>query len=98
MAGKETLNTFVAVDFGTTFSGLAFAIGPDSKDIFIQPQSGCQNRKMPTALLLDKHGKLDSFGKPAMEKYFNLEEDEMVDWFYFDRFKMLLKDESVSER
>lgn len=100
MASAEKQSVFVAIDFGTTFSGYAFAMGPQSSEVFVQGQESSEGgRKVPTALLLDKHGKLLAFGKDALEKYFLLEDDkEIADHLFFDRFKMTLKDESVRFR
>lgn len=92
--------TFIAIDFGTTYSGFALVVGKDSDRYFVQPQisSGDEaGRKEPTALLLDKEKKLVAFGRPAMERYFNdiEEESERDDYYFFDRFKMKLKDDKV---
>ena len=77
--------------------GFAFAIGKDSEKYFIQTQlQGLEaGRKIPTALLLDKDKQFKAFGKPAMEEYFDMEDDEMEDHFFFDRFKMVLGEDSV---
>lgn len=102
MATVERLGIFVAIDFGTTFSGYAFAMGPQSNEIFVLgSKDKCSGKgcKVPTALLLDKHGELLAFGKDALETYFFLEDDEEIaDHFFFDRFKMMLKDDSVRFR
>ena len=87
--------TFIAIDLGMTFSGFAYVIGKESNKYFIQPQSGCGARKMPTAVLLNKNKELHAFGKEAREKYSLLDEEELGDWYFFDRFKMMLNDVSM---
>lgn len=101
---KETIRiaTFIAIDFGTTYSGFALAVGKDSNKYYVQTQlAGSESgRKMPTALLLDMEEKLVAFGKPAIDKYFNDmdEEDERDKYYFFDRFKMELKDDKVKKK
>ena len=85
----------IAIDLGTTFSGFAFANGKEFNEYYIQPQSGCRLKKMPTAVLLNKYKELHAFGKEAREKYFLLDEEELGDWYFFDRFKMMLNNVSM---
>ena len=84
-------SVFVAIDLGTTYSACAFAMGKNSQEIFYASE------KIPTALLLNPSKRLDSFGKDAMESYFNKEDDEAEDWYYFDRFKMKLHNDKVKD-
>ena len=104
MACGETISESIivgAIDFGTTFSGYAFAIRNDYK---VDPmrvsgnhwQTGSQpglSLKTPSCILFDPTQKFHSFGGDAEDKYAELaQEDEHIDWFYFKRFKMQLYD------
>ena len=94
----------VAIDFGTTFSGYAFAIRNDYK---VDPmrvsgnhwQTGSQpglSLKTPSCILFDPTQKFHSFGSDAEDKYTDLaQEDQHIGWFYFKRFKMQLYDKHV---
>lgn len=86
-----------AIDFGTTYSGYAFAFKKDYT-------SDCQNirihgatfkgglsLKAPTCVLFDEFGNFHSFGFDAENTYAELTaEDEHHEWYYFRRFKMML--------
>ena len=85
---EKNFNTFVAIDFGTTFSGFAFAVGRNSR-VFHDEQ------KVPTCLLLDKDTRLKSFGQDALVEYSDVALDGPTDMYYFDRFKMKLHNEEV---
>jgi hypothetical protein len=108
MASGETISESIivgAIDFGTTFSGYAFAIRNDYK---VDPmrvsgnhwQTGSQpglSLKTPSCILFDPTKNFHSFGGDAEDKYAELaQEDEHIDWFYFKRFKMQLYDKHVS--
>jgi molecular chaperone DnaK (HSP70) len=108
MACGETISKSLivaAIDFGTTFSGYAFALRHDYKvdhmRVLGNPwQRGSQpgfSLKTPSCVLFDPTQKLHSFGSDAEDKYVDLaQEDEHIDWFYFKRFKMQLYDKHVS--
>ena len=60
-----THNIFIAIDFGTTKSGYAFALG-EKKEIRVQPET--KGEKMDTILLLNSSdNSLHSFGKEAWD-------------------------------
>lgn len=91
-----------AIDFGTTFSGYAFAmrdeLEKDSSKIFAPhwhaSDGSLISHKTPTTVLLDKEEKLVDFGFDAETTYAELAENgEHEDHFYFRRFKMLLYDQ-----
>ena len=90
-----THNIFIAIDFGTTKSGYAFALGK-KKEIRVQPET--KGQKMETMLLLNSSDcSLHSFGKTAWDIYKDLEADEKKKFYFFDRFKMKLFNDEVSE-
>ena len=108
MACGETISKSLivaAIDFGTTFSGYAFALRHDYKVDHMRVSENLWQRgsqpglslKTPSCILFDPTQKLHSFGSDAEDKYIDLaQEDEHIDWFYFKRFKMQLYDKHVS--
>ena len=67
----------VAIDFGTTYSGFAFAFNQHEGEGGIHMNrswghdQGHSTLKTPTSLLLRPDGQFDSFGYEADEKYAN---------------------------
>jgi hypothetical protein len=92
----------VAIDFGTTYSGYAYAFTHDPSIIHIMDQrqfgirGGNYSTQMPTVLLLDEDSKLHSFGYEAQETYRDMDEKESLRWLYFEKFKMELHSRDVS--
>ena len=89
-----------AIDFGTTYSGYAFAFTRDPESIHMMRRweggdPGVSNTKTPTTLLLtpDKH--FHSFGFGARDFYHDLEPAEAKKYLYFEKFKMKLYDDEV---
>lgn len=91
----------VAVDFGTTYSGYAYAFRSFPNDIHLMrhPESGQSvgsvSYKIPTVLLLNERGEFHSFGYEARETYHNLDAEESQKWLYFEKFKMELHSRKV---
>ena len=88
-----------AIDFGTTFSGYAFALRHDFEsdppkihtNTNYYTSGNLTSLKTPTVLLLDKDEKFVAFGFEAEDKYSDLAADEEhKDYYYFRRFKMNL--------
>ncbi|XP_060065872.1 heat shock 70 kDa protein 12B-like [Ylistrum balloti] len=94
---SKTKLVVAAIDFGTTYSGYAFAFQKDyssdhhSLRIYgIMSKNGC-SQKAPTCVLFNPQGKFDSFGYDAENRYAELTlTNEHQDWYYFRRFKMML--------
>ena len=93
----------VAIDFGTTYSGYAYAFRSSPEDIHLMrnPEGGqsvgAVSYKVPTILLLNEQGKFHSFGYEARETYHNLDAEESRKWFYFEKFKMELHSRKVNK-
>ena len=92
----------VAIDFGTTFSGFAFAFnhkegkgGIHMNKAWGHDQGGA-TLKTPTSLLLRPDGQFDSFGYEADEKYANFVSGEDREYLYFKQFKMKLHKSEVN--
>ena len=83
-----------AIDFGTTYSGYAFAMKDKKDEIHMNKnwgaEFGCSSYKTPTSVLLDKEKKFCSFGYDAQQQYAELAEREDQEYYYFERFKMTL--------
>ena len=96
-----TFIAVVAIDFGTTFSGFAFAFNnkKGEKSIHMNKEwgtdQGYSTMKTPTCLLLNPDESFNSFGYEAQDRYADLEEEEARQFFYFDSFKMILHNNEV---
>ena len=89
-----------AIDFGTTFSGYAFAFTRDPESVHMMRRweggdPGVTNQKTPTTLLLKPDGSFHSFGFGARDFYHDLEPDDAKKWMYFEKFKMSLHTNKV---
>ena len=89
-----------AIDFGTTYSGYAYAFMKDPSNIHLMNQRSMRTRRgygtqQPTALLLNERGEFHSFGYAAQEYYHDLDEREAAKWLYFEKFKMELHSRQV---
>lgn len=86
----------VAIDFGTTYSGYAYAFTSEPDAIFVMNPRGVQSgikyggSQQPTVLLLTQDEKFHSFGYEAQEYYRDVDERESVEMLYFEKFKMEL--------
>ena len=90
----------VAIDFGTTFSGYAFAFTRDPGSVHMMRRweggdPGVTNQKTPTTLLLKPDGSFHSFGFGARDFYHDLEPEDAKKWMYFEKFKMSLHSDKV---
>ena len=98
---KTSYIAVVAIDFGTTYSGFAFAFKQQGGEGGIHMNrdwgndQGCSTPKTPTCLLLKPNGEFHSFGYEARENYAALEGDDVRQYYYFERFKMTLHGSSV---
>ncbi|XP_033743554.1 heat shock 70 kDa protein 12B-like [Pecten maximus] len=98
----------VALDFGTTYSGYAYAFRQqfesNNLNVTLNPAwttstDGLLSKKTPTSLLLNPQGQFCAFGTKADDKFAELAgEDQHQDWFYFRRFKMKLHSKKELKR
>ncbi|XP_049340669.1 heat shock 70 kDa protein 12A-like [Astyanax mexicanus] len=80
---------FIAVDFGTAFSGYCFKFA-DSKQIR-QPKWKSETPKTPTCILFDENEKFLKFGYDAVVTYTRqTKRNEAKKLYFFDNFKMKL--------
>lgn len=94
-----------AIDFGTTYSGYAFASRNDFQrdpikanlKQWVDPSSATMYNKTSTCILFTEEAKFNKFGFEAEAKYSDLILDKNHEnWFFFRRFKMSLYDLQVS--
>ncbi|KAK7142497.1 hypothetical protein R3I94_011992 [Phoxinus phoxinus] len=85
----------VAIDFGTTSSGYAYAFKNEPECIHTMRRweggdPGVSNQKTPTTILLTPDKKFHSFGYAARDFYHDLDPTESKQWLYLEKFKMKL--------
>ena len=98
---KNKPKVVVAIDFGTTYSGYAYAFVERPEDVHLMRRSsgshlGLQSYKLPTVLLLRENQDFLSFGYEARETYADMDETESLKHLYFEKFKMELHSRRVS--
>jgi len=92
----------VAIDFGTTFSGFAFAFNHKEGEQGIHmnrewgSDQGYSTLKTPTWLLLNPDQSFNSFCYQAQDRFAELEEEQAQEFYYFEHFKMILHNSEVS--
>ncbi|XP_062577564.1 heat shock 70 kDa protein 12A-like [Saccostrea cucullata] len=95
----EAYKIIAAIDFGTTFSGYAYAMTSNKETIYTNRNWGQTQgfllQKTPTCLLLKPNGEFAAFGFEAVSKYSDLTEEDAAEHYYFDRFKMKLYDNKI---
>lgn len=90
-----------AVDFGTTYTSLAYVLPKDGIVVNMPINSSSATERVPTAILLKKESNgalsVDSFGSEAQTQVVMLNPAEVPEYLYFECFKMKLRgEESVS--
>ena len=94
----------VAVDFGTTYSGYAYAFTAGNNRRRVQVMShrlsgyrgDGYGLQQPTVLLLTSEGHFHSFGYEAQQFYHDLDEYDAPNWLYFEKFKIELHSRKVN--
>nr|XP_022322385.1 heat shock 70 kDa protein 12A-like [Crassostrea virginica]XP_022322386.1 heat shock 70 kDa protein 12A-like [Crassostrea virginica] len=84
------------IDFGTTYSGFAYSFKHEWTKIIVNQYHGGEylTHKAPTTLLLNPDKSFCKFGFDAEKEYAALaEDDKHRDYFFFRRFKLILKPE-----
>lgn len=101
--GENSCRVVVAIDFGTTYSGYAYAFRRKPDEIHLMRrkeagQVGSPSHKIPTILLLDEREQFHAFGYDARDAYHDMTEEESRNWLYFEKFKMELHSRKVLHR
>ncbi|XP_043084946.1 heat shock 70 kDa protein 12A-like [Puntigrus tetrazona] len=92
---------YVAIDFGTSFSGYAFSFKTDKRLEQIRIPSwgveqGLKTFKTPTCILFDEEQNFQKFGYDAMKTYTMLmKKEEAKKHYLFEHFKMELYDKEI---
>ena len=88
---------YIAIDFGTTGSGFAYATRANLKKVRVfnqWPGLKPEDYKTPTVLLIDPDKNLEAFGQEAVNKYYDKKSlrhpDRFNDYYFFRNFKMVL--------
>lgn len=97
----NSYSAVVAIDFGTTYSGYAYAFTSDPANVFVmdprvQGINTAYSAQQPTVLLLTGDESFHSFGYEAQEYYRDIDESESSEMLYFEKFKMELHSIEVS--
>ena len=87
-----------AIDFGTTNCSIAYTTvgsGPQEQEPpRLLPLYRTYNR-VPTAILFKPDGSIDSFGYDARTEYLNLDNQQKLEYAYFEQIKMTLQHDKV---
>ena len=85
-----------AIDFGTTNCSVAYTTA------WSRPEEGpwrlplnTRYYRVPTAILFKPDGSIDSFGYDARVQYLNLDDEERLEYAYFEQIKMNLQHDEV---
>ena len=96
---RVTDGNIAAIDFGTTSVSLAYTTKGDDKVSTLVMDTEDQSNRVPNAILLGKNERkmnVVSFGSFARKKFETIKSSEYSRYVYFERIKMLLKRDKVS--
>ena len=85
-----------AIDFGTTNCSVAYTTvgsGPEEGPRRLPLNS--THCRVPTAILLKPDGTIDSFGYEARAEYLNLDDQDRLEYAFFEQIKMSLQHDEV---
>ena len=93
---RQPSDNIAAIDFGTTNCSVAYIL-PGEMDEQGPTKLAFEGTfyRVPTAVLFNKDGIVDSFGTEAREDYCNLEDRERLERAYFEQIKMDLQHDEV---
>ena len=101
LSEENSRRIVVAIDFGTTYSGYAYAFRQRPDEIHLMRRKetgqvfGGPSHKIPTILLMDEREQFHSFGYEARDTYHDMGEEKSRNWLYFEKFKMELHSRKV---
>ena len=90
-------NYIAAIDFGTTNCSVAYILPGEMSENgpVMLPFDGTFYR-VPTGILFNPLGKVKAFGTTARRAYGNLDDEERLEYAFFEHMKMNLQHEEVS--
>ena len=94
---RKTSGNIAAIDFGTKNCSLAYVLGGKlGGDAVNKLSLNGTNKRVPTAILLNKDREVVQFGQDARTRYADLDADERDNMYYFDSIKVNLQQDKVS--
>ena len=97
---REPSDNIAAIDFGTTNCSLAYVTIGHSAGSEEGPVRLLLNNtfyRVPTAILFNPDGSVDSFGYDGRQEYMNLDDEERLQYAYFEQIKMNLQHDEVRD-
>ena len=93
---RQPSDNIAAIDFGTTNCSVAYILPGEmgERGPTVLPFDGTIYR-VPTAVLFNKDGAVEAFGTTARKAYRNLDDEERLEWAYFEQIKMDLQHDEV---
>ena len=84
-----------AIDFGTINCSVAYTIVGNRNAIPVILALNQTYYRVPTAILFKPDGSVDSFGYEARAEYLDLDDEERLEYTYFEQIKMNLQHNKV---
>ena len=95
---RDPSDNIAAIDFGTTNCSLAYVTAGHSATSEEGPVRLPLNTtfyRVPTAILFNPDGSVNSFGYDGRQEYMNLDDEERLKYTYFEQIKMTLQHDEV---
>ena len=85
-----------AIDFGTTNCSVAYiTVGSGSEEGPRRLPLNTTYHRVPTAILFNPDGTINSFGYDARSEYLSLDDNDRLEYAYFEQIKMNLQHDKV---
>ena len=85
-----------AIDFGTTNCSVAYTtVGSGSEEGPRRLPLNTTYHRVPTAILFNPDGTINSFGYDARAEYLSLDDKDRLEYAYFEQIKMNLQHDKV---
>ena len=84
-----------AIDFGTINCSVAYTIAGNRNAIPVILALNQTYYRVPTAILFKPDGSVDSFGYEVRAEYLDLDDEERLEYTYFEQIKMNLQQSKV---
>ena len=97
---REPSDNIAAIDLGTANCSLAYVIAghsASSEEGPVRLSLNTTNYSVPTAILFNPDGSINSFGYNGQQEYMNLDDDECLQYAYFEQIKMNLQHDEVRD-
>ena len=96
---RKPSDNIAAIDFGTANCSLAYVTAgrsASSEEGPVRLPLNTTYYRVPTAILFNPDGSVNSFGYDGRQEYMNLDDEERLDHAYFEQIKMTLQHDEVS--